>query len=61
MLNISREIPPKTVGGGIFDRNSPSFRPEVVSGVISGVAVEQVGMDVCVNFGDFRSNVSRDI
>ena len=32
-----------------------------VSAVISGVVVEQVGVDVRVKFGDFRSNRSRDI
>ena len=31
-----------------------NFRPEVVSDVISGVDVEQVGMNVLVKFGDFR-------
>ena len=34
---------------------------EAVSGVISCVAVEQVGRDVSVKYGDFRSNRSRDI
>ena len=38
-----------------------SFRPEVVSGVISGADVEQVGMVVPVKFAGSRSNGSRDI
>ena len=38
-----------------------NFRPEVASGVISGVDVEHVGMNIHVKFGDFRSNCSRDI
>ena len=36
------------------------FRPEVVSDVISAVAVEQVGLDIRVKFGDSRSNRLRD-
>ena len=31
-----------------------NFRPEVVSDVVSSLGVEQVGMDVCVKFGDSR-------
>ena len=38
-----------------------NFRPEAVSDVISGVDVEQGGMNVHVKFGDSRSNCSRDI
>ena len=38
-----------------------NFRPEVASDVISGMNVEQVGMNVHVKFGDFRSNRFRDI
>ena len=40
-LNRSREIPPEAVEGGIFS----TF-------VISGVAVDNVGMYVRVKFGD---------
>ena len=36
------------------------FRPEVDSDVISGAALDNVGMNVRVKFGD-RSNGSRDI
>ena len=36
-------------------------RPEVVSDVISGVAVAQVGVDVRIKTTDSRSNPSRDI
>ena len=38
-----------------------NFRPDVVSEVIYGVDVEQVGVNVSVKFGDFQSNRSRDI
>ena len=38
-----------------------NFRPKVRSDVTSGVDVEQGGMNVHPNFGDFRSNRSRDI
>ena len=38
-----------------------NFRPEVVSDVISGVAVDQVGLDVRVKFGDSRSYGCQDI
>ena len=37
------------------------FRPEVVSDVMSGGNVGQVGMDVPVKFGDSISNPSPDI
>ena len=42
----------------VFHNN---FQPEVVSDIISSVAVEQVGMDACIKFSDPRSNRSRDI
>ena len=51
-LNFSREIPPEAVGGGIFDSFHDNFRPEVVSDVISGGAVEHVGVDVHVEYVD---------
>ena len=38
-----------------------NFRPEVDNDVISSVAVENVGMDVLVKFGDSRSNGFRAI
>ena len=55
-LNHSRQIRTKAIGGGIYEffcRNN--FRPEVVSDCISGVAIEWVGMDVCIKFGDIRA------
>ena len=42
----------------VFGNN---FRPEVVGDVMSGVAVEYVGMDVHVKLGDSRPNRSRNI
>ena len=38
-----------------------NFRPEAVGDVMSGVAVQQFGVDVTVKFGDSRSNGSRYI
>ena len=38
-----------------------NFRPDVVNDVISGLDVEQVGVNDPVKFGDFWSNRSRDI
>ena len=36
-------------------------RPQTVNDVISIMAVQYVGMDECVKFGDSMSNRSRDI
>ena len=46
----------EAVGGGIFGRylNFVNCQPDVVSDVISGLAVQLVGMDVCANSGDSR-------
>ena len=38
-----------------------NLRPEVDNDVISGIAEENVILDVSVKFGDFRSNGFRDI
>ena len=38
-----------------------NFQPEVDSDVIYGADVKQVGMDVHVKLGDFRSDRSQDI
>ena len=57
-MNLSREIPPEAARGGIFDDCFRcSFRPEVVSDVISPENVGRVGMDMPVS----GSNGSRDI
>ena len=54
-LNRSREIPPRTVPGGIFDSCfHHNFRPEVDNDIIFAMAVDHVGMDVRVTFGDSR-------
>ena len=37
-----------------FFKNFDNCQPEVVSDVISVTADQDVGMDVCVNFGDSR-------
>ena len=47
--------------GSAFTCFCDNFRPEVANGVISGVAVGDVGVDVSVKFGDTGSNYSRDI
>ena len=60
-LNRSWEIPPEAVGGGILDSFCYNFQLKVDTDVISGLAVDYVGMDVDVKFGDSRSNGSRDI
>ena len=57
-LNHSREIPPEAVGGCTFRYNFPT---EVDIDAIFSVAVECVGMDAGVKFGESRSNGSRDI
>ena len=38
-----------------------NFRLEVDNDVISGTAVDNVGMEVAIKFGDSRSNCFRDI
>ena len=62
-LNHSGEIPPppkpsEAAFSTVFPHN---FRLEVDNDVISGVAVDSVGMDVPIKFGDSRSNGFRDI
>ena len=60
--NRSREMPPEAVGGSIFEGFiRDNIRPEVASEVISGVKVEQVGVNVRVILGGSGSNFSRDI
>ena len=47
----------EAVGFSIFTRffsNFNNYQPEVVSDVISGTADQDVGMDICTNFGDSR-------
>ena len=61
-LNCSQEIPPEPIGGSIFDSFfRDNFRLEVVSDVISYMAIEYISMDVRLKFGDSRSNCSGDI
>ena len=63
-LSYSRgEIPPEAVRCGIYFRQCfrDNFRPEVVSAVMSGLAVEWFSMDVLVKLGDSRSNGSQDM
>ena len=61
-LNRSREIPFEAVGGGIFySFFHHNFGSEVYNDVIFSLAVDNVGMHVCVRFGDSRSNDFRDI
>ena len=38
-----------------------NYQPEEASDVVSGMAVQYVSVDVCVKYGDSRSNRSRDI
>ena len=60
-FNRSREIPPEAVGGSIFYCFPYNFQTEVDNDVISGTAVDNVGVDVAIKFGDSRSNGFRDI
>ena len=57
------KIRPKSVGSGIFGRfrNFYNCRSEVAGDVISGVAVDYVGMDVCTTFGESGLNSDRII
>ena len=57
-LNRSREIPPEALGCGIFYCFPFNFRAEVDNDVVSGRAVENVGMDVPKEFGDSSQTVS---
>ena len=60
-LNRSWEIPREAARGGIFDCFPPiTFWSEVDNDVISGTAVDNVGMGVPVKFGDSGSNGFRD-
>jgi len=54
--NGSRDIQQRSRPIGHFRQffNFDNCRPEVVSDVISGTADQDVGMDVCANFGDSR-------
>ena len=57
-LNLSGEIQPKAVVGGIFDFFRDHFRPEETSDVVFSLTIMWVGMDVSVKFGDSRSSRS---
>ena len=60
-LNLSREIhlqPPEAAFSTVFRGN---FWPEVGIGVMSGAVVDPTGTKGRVQFGDSRSNRSRDI
>ena len=60
-LKCSREVSPVVVEGGIFDRfvNFDNYQAEVALDVISGLAIQYVGMDACVKFGDSKLKLSR--
>ena len=57
------KIQPKAVGSGIFGRypNFDQYRSEVAGDVISGVAIDYVGVDVLVRatFGEIGLNNGR--
>ena len=57
------EIRPKAVGGGIFGRfsNIDECRSEVAGDVISGMAVDYVGLDVRATSGGSGLNSGRNI
>ena len=62
-LNRSPEIRPEAVGDGILDRftNFHKSPQELAGDIISGLAVELVGMDALAKFGDSRLNIDRVI
>ena len=62
-LNSSGEIQPKAVGCGIFFRfsNVDNCRAELTGDVISGKALEYLGLDVLAKLGDSRLNNGRII
>ena len=62
-FNLTGEIQPKDVGGGICGRfsNFNKLRPEVAGDVISNFAVDSTNLDVLVKFGDSTLNSSRII
>ena len=62
-LNLSPEILPQAVGGGIFNRfsNFDKCRPEVGDDAISGEAVDMVSIGAHAKFGDSGLNSARII
>ena len=57
-----KEIPPKlseAVFSAVF--LCYNFPPEHDNDIISGVAIQYVGVDVYIKFGDYRSNGFRNI
>ena len=58
--NRSREIPPEAVGGGRFD-SFFAITSDRNKDVISGVDVDNVGVDVSVKLSDSWLDGSRDI
>ena len=58
-LTVLEIFHPKRHFRRIFFRDN--FRPEVVSDIVSGAAVEQVGTYVSVKCGDSKLSRSRDI
>ena len=58
---VLEKFPPKPSAAVFFDCFPHNFRPEVGNDVISGTALDNVGVDVYLKFGDSRSNVFRDI
>ena len=66
MVQVKRcatKIPPTADRSGIFGRfpNFDTCRSEVAGDVISGVAVDYVGLDVRATFGESGFNSSRNI
>ena len=56
MLNKLHQKPSDAAFSTVIFRDN--FPPEAVSDVISGMAVQDVGMDECANFGDSRLKLS---
>ena len=60
-LNRSRKSPPESLEVIFSSFFRYNFRPDVGNDVISGEAVNNVGLDASVKFGCSRSNGFRDI
>ena len=60
-FNRSRESPPPKPSEAIFSVSSYNLRPEIDNDLISGLAVDTVGVDFHIKSGDSRSSGFRYI
>ena len=57
---VREKFDPKPSEAAFLSFFRDNFRPEVASDIISGLSVDEVGLDVFVKFGDSRSSPSRN-